>query len=471
MSTPTTTHASVVLDADGRGTVTIEGAAQPLAGPDLPAGREQARVSVVQHAQHTRTPVRFTVTEPTGSYDLIAGPDGAVAPAPAEPAPTEEPTIITTPSWERPAPAPAAPAGASEVPASAAEPADPELVELEKQPATEGWRATLNKMGLSLGPGQQELAQRREQHQARRAEEQQQRAQETRLEQRRRAAAEVEHAEREAIQTNFFGTRTILIAKPKGGSRKTTSTWMLGHTLGTIRGGAVIAWDANETMGTLSDRGMQDRHSATVVDLIEQAAPNFGSVEGIRLGALDSYVRPQGDSHFDLLASDEDPTRQDIVGADNFRAVHGILSRFYRLILLDTGNNIRAEHFTEALEHTEQLVIPVAAGRDSATVAQKMMRSLVATGHRDLVRRAVVLLHDLEPAESADPGYLHVAQEIAADLEPQVAAVIPIPFDPALKEGARIDPTALSEATRTAYRQAAAAVARSLREHVDAGPA
>lgn len=172
-----------------------------------------------------------------------------------------------------------------------------------------------------------------------------------------------------------------------------------------------------------------------------------------------------------LHPSREDPTRQDIVGADNFRAVHEILSRFYRLILLDTGNNIRAAHFTEALEHTEQLVIPVAAGRDSATVAQKMMRSLVATGHEDLVRRAVVLLHDLEPAESADPGYLHVAQEIAADLEPQVAAVIPIPFDPALKEGARIDPTALSEATRTAYRQAAAAVARSLREHVDAGAA
>lgn len=186
---------------------------------------------------------------------------------------------------------------------------------------------------------------------------------------------------------------------------------------------------------------------ATVVDLIEQAAPSFDSVEGIRLGALDAYVRPQGDSHFDLLASDEDPTRQDIVGAANFRAVHEILSRFYRLILLDTGNNIRAEHFTEALQHTDQLVIPVAAGRDSAAVAQKMMRSLNSTGHRDLVRGAVVLLHDLEPAESADPGYLHVAQDIAADLEPQVSAVIPIPFDPALKEGA--------------------AIAHSLRERVD----
>lgn len=453
MSTPTTTHASVTLDAEGRGAVTIDGAPQPLAGPDLATGREHARLRVVEHAQRLGSPVRFSVTEPAGTRDLIATPDGSVTPAPAEKQP-----VITTPAWEQPAPAAAQPP---------AEEGDPELAEEERRPATAGVRGSLNKLGMSLGPGAAELKERREQFRARRAREQEQHAQETRAEQRRREAAEAERAERGLIQTNYLGTRTILVANPKGGSRKTTSTWMLGHTMGTIRGGAVVAWDANETMGTLSDRGMQDRHSSTVVDLIEQAAPSFGSVDGIRLGALDAYVRPQGDSHFDLLASDEDPTRQDIVGADNFRAVHEILSRFYRLILLDTGNNIRAEHFTEALEHTDQLVIPVAAGRDSAAVAQKMMRSLIATGHRDLVRGAVVLLHDLEPAESADPGYLHVAQDIARDLEPQVAAVIPVPFDPALKEGARIEPTALSEVTRTAYRRAAAAIAQSLRERVD----
>ncbi|WP_299306138.1 hypothetical protein [uncultured Brachybacterium sp.] len=453
MTSPTATYATVTLDAKGRGAVTIDGAPQPLAGPDLATSREQARLRVVEHAQRIGGPVRFTVTEPAGTRDLVAGPDGNVTPAPAEAQP-----VITTPAWEQSAPIAAQPP---------TEELDPELAEEERRPAATSWRGGLNKLGMSLGPGAAELEARREQIRARRAREQEQHAQETRAERRRREAAEAERAERGLIQTNYLGTRTILVANPKGGSRKTTSTWMLGHTMGTIRGGAVVAWDANETMGTLSDRGMQDRHSSTVVDLIEQAAPAFGSVEGIRLGALDAYVRPQGDSHFDLLASDEDPTRQDIVGADNFRAVHEILSRFYRLILLDTGNNIRAAHFTEALDHTDQLVIPVAAGRDSAAVAQKMMRSLVATGHRDLVRGAVVLLHDLEPAESADPGYLHVAQDIAADLAPQVSAVVPVPFDPALKEGARIDPTALSDATRAAYRKAAAAVAQTLREATD----
>src|SRR5690625_3442221 len=130
--------------------------------------------------------------------------------------------------------------------------------------ATTGVRGSLNKLGMSLGPGTAELEERREQFHARRAREQEQHAQETRAEQRRREAAEAARAERGLIQTNYLGTRTILVANPKGGSRKTTSTWMLGHTMGTIRGGAVVAWDANETMGTLSDRGMQDRHSSTV---------------------------------------------------------------------------------------------------------------------------------------------------------------------------------------------------------------
>lgn len=454
-----TTTATVTLDAQGHGTVTINGSPLPLTGPDLSTSQAQAMRAIMQHAQQTATPVPFTVNDTDGTQHLVANPDGSVARAPQPPA--------ASATWEQPQSAPTpAPAAAVEsaAPATAAppaEPVDPALAALEAQPAAAGIRGTLNRIGLGLAPGPAELEERRAAYQSQVAEHEH----ETRVQVRRREAAETERSERALIQTNYLGTRTILIANPKGGSRKTTSTWMLGHVMGTIRGGAVVAWDANETMGTLSDRGMPDRHSATVVDLIEEAAPAFGSVEGIRLGALDSYVRPQGDSHFDLLASDEDPTRQDIVGADNFRAVHEILSRFYRLILLDTGNNIRADHFTEALSHTDQLVIPVAAGRDSATVAQKMMRALIATGHADLVRNAVVLLHYLEPTDADDRTDFQVARDIAEEFEPQVAAVVPIPFDPALKEGARIEPAALSESTRTAYRRAAAAISRSLRDN------
>ncbi|ONN63499.1 hypothetical protein, partial [Herbaspirillum sp. VT-16-41] len=87
----------------------------------------------------------------------------------------------------------------------------------------------------------------------------------SRREQRRRETEARRQEQREVIQTNFQGTRTILIANPKGGARKTTSTYVLGATMGIIRGGSVIAWDANETMGTLGDRSKADLHDRTVV--------------------------------------------------------------------------------------------------------------------------------------------------------------------------------------------------------------
>ena len=137
------------------------------------------------------------------------------------------------------------------------------------------------------------------------------------------------------------------------------------------------------------------------------------------------------------------------------------------MILIDTGNNIRVSHFRRALDATDQLVIPVAASRDSAKVAEQMMRSFEASGHGELVKRAVVLLHDLEPENKADEAYLEVVRTIAGRLEPQVAAVIPVPFDSALKGGDEIDYAALSEKTRRAYREAAAAVAATMRDTLE----
>ncbi|WP_246958359.1 hypothetical protein [Brachybacterium sp. Marseille-Q7125] len=364
---------------------------------------------------------------------------------------------------------------------SSAADTDPRWTELSQQPATQGLRGTLNQIGLSLPPAKAELERRRQQYHQEQAEAQaaaqarqreaeerarqeaeaqrQQQIQQTRLEHRRRE----EQEQRRLIQTNFQGCRTILVANPKGGSRKTTSTWLLAATLGIIRGGGVIAWDANETMGSLGERSIQDMHSRTVVDLLEQAAHQFDSVDGNRLGTLDRFVRSQQDAHFSVLASDEDATRQDIVDDEGFDRVHEILSRFSRMILVDTGNNIRASHFLAAVETADQLVIPIAAGHDSANAAHKMMRALSAAGHADLVRSAVVLIHDLEPTADADHEYIDTVKAIATDLEDQVAAIVPIPFDNALKGGGQIRYDTLTPATQRAYTHAAAAVATTLR--------
>lgn len=464
--------------------ITPDGTVTPLTSPPPPAPQPKPQLAPATAAPEPARPA--WEPSPEAQHSPVLPPSTRPTPSPLAPTPAPqawEPTHTTAPapaSVESPVVTGPPPSG------PAVDENDPAWRQIAEKPAEQGLRGTLNGMGMKLAPKEAELAERRAafaaqqaQEQQRQAEEEQrrlaeekraraeaeaQRAHESRQAARQREAAERDREQRRLIQTNFMGVKTILVANPKGGARKTTSTYLLAATMGIIRGGSVIAWDANETMGTLGERSQQDQHSHTVVDLLEQAAPSFTSIEGSRLGALDAYVRPQGDSHFDVLASDEDATRQDIVDREGFETVHEILSRFYRLILVDTGNNIRVPHFLAAVDQADQLVIPVAAGRDSARAAWKMMRSLEASGHGDLVESAVVLLHDLEPSTEADSGYLDTVGAIAAEIEGQVAAVVAIPFDASLKGGDEIDHAKLSPATQQAYQAAAAAVAKSLRD-------
>lgn len=102
---------------------------------------------------------------------------------------------------------------------------------------------------------------------------------------------------------------------------------------------------------------------------------------------------------------------------------------------------------------------------DSAKAARKMMRAFITDGHEELVSSAVVLLHDIERAEAAAPDYLEVVQSIAEEFTPLVSEVIAVPYDNALKGGDVIEFADLSEDSRRAYHQAAAAIASRLLRH------
>lgn len=428
--------------------------------------------------------------------DQSAAESPAQMPVPDEPAdnhaaPTEqEPTSINNPAQpteekeQEPAmsanvEAAAAPAAATPNPGPFPWNDDPEWKTIAAQPAAQGIRAV-----FKLRPSETELAARQadfkqlKEEQAARAEEEARRtAEQEQLAVERSARRQQREAERAAhlakltrsIQTNFQGTRTLLVANPKGGARKTTTAYLLAATIGLIRGGSTVAWDANETMGTLGERALQDRHNRTVVDLLENGAQHFLDIESARVGVLDGYVRNQGDCHFDVLASDENPERQDQIDAEGFNKVHDILSHFYRMIVVDTGNNIRAAHFVEAQKHTDQLVIPVAASYDSKNRALDMIATFTAAGHDDLVKNAVVLVHELEPIEHDENGNVistngheMTAAEIAEAFGRHVRTVLPIPYDPALKDGGTIKYFDLDSKTIDAYREAAAAITDSL---------
>lgn len=501
---------TITIDtATGQGTITIGPDSHDTTTGDLTSTRNRALEFATQYATAQGRPVIGTAYENQTPYRLSVSETGEVAPVETaqpvtviDPEPAVEPTIqrrvhaaqapapAAPPAWEQAATPASAP---SPLPAPSPEPAtavelviedtDPEWIAVKEQPAEQGFRGTLNGLGLKLAPTNEEVAARRAAYvatKAQREEAERIEAEQARLtaerdaeQQTRRAArakerADKERTQRRAIQTNFQGTRTVLVANPKGGSRKTTSTYLLAATMGIIRGGSVIAWDANETMGTLGRRSQQDLHTRTVVDLLEEAAPSFTSIEGSRLGRLDAFVRPQGDAHFDVLASDEDATRQDLVDGDGFGTIHEILSRFYRMVFVDTGNNIRVSHFLSAIDAADQLVIPVAASRDSVYGAEELMRALEASGHGDMVEHAVVLIHDLKPRDAASKAYADVLRDIAATFEGKVAAIVPVPFDAALENGDEIAHEALSPATREAYTEAAAAIASSLRVRLTA---
>ncbi|UEJ82737.1 hypothetical protein Bra3105_18235 [Brachybacterium halotolerans subsp. kimchii] len=344
---------------------------------------------------------------------------------------------------------------------------DPRWEEISARPATQGIRGRLNGLGFHFAPAPDEVQERREELQATIAGEEQiqraeafrkvhEREQETRRQAREREHDERDRQQRALIQTNFDDGRTITMVNVKGGAGKTTAGFLIAATLGRVRGGGVVAWDANETRGTLGFRAAKDAHERTVVDLLSNADA-FGTVEGSRLPTLMRYVRQQGDDQFVVLASDKDPEAQEMVDADGFRTVHEILERFMNVIVVDTGNNERAAHFLAAIEATDQLVIPISPGADSVAAAEWTMDALAARGHEDLVRHAIVLLQD----SATRPGD---GAEIAARFEGKVRQILPIPYDPALDGGTEIIFDELQPSTRDAFQEATAAIAQGLAE-------
>ncbi|MDF9717602.1 hypothetical protein KK617_15740, partial [Nocardioides sp. ChNu-99] len=269
--------------------------------------------------------------------------------------------------------------------------------------------------------------------------------------------AEREHElQRRAVQREFDGPRTIVFLNPKGGAAKTTGVLMAGHTFGTVRGGGVVAWDNNETRGTLGIRALRGEHRNTTRELLADLE-RFNDVYQARIGDLGAFVRSQGDAHFDVLASDE---RADVTGtirADDFRAVHALLQRFYRLVVVDTGNNLRAENWLAAAEAADLMVVTSTVREDTGYSGLWMLDALADAGYTDFARRTVTVLSDPSPK---------VDQQLAADLtavyEQRTRAVFRVPYDPALVSGSVVPYGELSTATQRSWLRACAAMAEAL---------
>lgn len=468
-----------IISDNGTAEVVVAGNSRVVpAGETLQDLRDNALALVVAEAKTLQRPVRVRIEDPEGHGELIVHPNSKVesisyeprparrrtvtpastsaaaaveasdtAPAPTPPVKPEaaQPTVERQP-WP-PLPAETALSGdvapdddeAPQQTAAADAPATRRSLKETSflvsapvlEPATQGWRGALTRLGLRMDPSAEELS------------------------------------EREDIRTvsqHWPGPRTIAVVNRKGGANKTPTVVMLSAILARYSGAATVAWDNNESQGTLGWRTEKGAHDRSVLDLIDSSnellSPSTNAAE------IAKFVHHQTADKFDVLRSDENEEGDHEVTAEEVDIAHQVLTRYYRLVIMDSGNTARAANWRRMIHHTNQLVVPVTAIEDRAEAARLTLQTLESRGGHDaeLARNAVVIVSESTDAKRTMSGDAlkrakDEAQRIADGFEPFVRAVVRIPYDPALVNGP-IRYEALQPATQRAWLAAAAAVAK-----------
>lgn len=261
----------------------------------------------------------------------------------------------------------------------------------------------------------------------------------------------------ERIGRPLHGRKTVMVINTKGGGGKTLVTLMLASYLGRYRSGSVLAWDNNETEGTLGMRAPSQPHHRTVVDLLG-ALPQIADDPNAGTSELAHWVREQRGIGFDVLASADDDEAMRIIGEDEFESLHMQLSRFYRMIVVDTGNNRLSPNWLAAAAHADLLVFATSLKDDTSVVAAKNLDALVAMGRQDLVQNAVCVISHTSLRGTDLGAGVHTREHF----EKWVRTVVDIPYDPRLAPGLRLDPTKVGKRTHEACLELAASVVDGL---------
>lgn len=270
------------------------------------------------------------------------------------------------------------------------------------------------------------------------------------------AAEQRRAAEKAVVSRQWAGCRTLAVVNGKGGVGKTMTTAMLAAVYAREGGGNVLAWDNNDTRGTLGWRTEQGHYDTTLRDLLPVAQHLLAPMAGV--SEIARFVHHQNADRYDVLRSNPEllATDQRIHAAD-FDRLMQVAARFYRLVIFDSGNDESAERWLRMIDNSYQLVIPTLATAESAESAALLLDALRGRDHRSaaLADRAVVVVTQSEPAGAA------ATRRIADGFSGHVRAVHTIPFDPALKAGPlRFD--TLRPRTRDAWLAVAASAAEAL---------
>lgn len=296
--------------------------------------------------------------------------------------------------------------------------------ERREEPARTGARGMLNKLGFSLRPGATEQAVRDDEH---------------------------------AVSQHWPGPRTIAVVNGKGGAGKTPTTALLSAVFAQYGGAGVLAWDNNQTRGTLGWRTETGPHDRTLLELLPETERLLGA-RG-QSADLAHFVHHQPSEKYDVLRSK--PIRlahENRISPSDVDAIHAVAAKFYRLIIIDSGNDESDPMWLRMIDHADQLVVATTTRDDHAEAGALLLEALAERDARSarLAEQSVVVVTQADPkATAAD------VHQIVSGYEALARAVVSIPFDHGIVDG-HLKLSTLEAGTRRAWLAAAAEVARGL---------
>ncbi|WP_285114016.1 AAA family ATPase [Leifsonia sp. fls2-241-R2A-40a] len=416
---------SARFSPDATGELIVDGVREDFVEESTQRVREAVLGRVGEIAAAAGRPVRLTVSDEEGDWLLAVQPDGSIV---DEEALSAGPEPEHVPALFRAAPPlEVLPDDAPPQNASREAPARESFLRVERtrpDRARQGMRGALARAGVPLGPSAAELRER---------------------------------AELDAVSRHWAGPRTIAIVNGKGGANKTPTTALLSAVFARNGGSGVLAWDNNETRGTLGWRTEKDDHDATVQSLLP--ATDVLMSAGARTADIGHYMHHQNADKYDVLRSNPTmlATEQRISSAD-FDRLHAVATKFYRLVIIDSGNDESAERWLRMIDHTDQLVIATTALGEHAEAGALLLEALMQRDAHSarLAREAVVIV-----SQSERTGPASEVRRVATGFEPLARRAVTIPFDPEM-HGGRLSFESLAPRTRRAWLHAAAAVAEGL---------
>jgi len=242
------------------------------------------------------------------------------------------------------------------------------------------------------------------------------------------------------------GHHRVAVLSLKGGVGKTTTTVALGSMLASLRGDRVLAVDANPDRGTLSDK-VRLETAATIRDLLNEQhmITRYADIRGFTSQAM---------SRLEILASDRDPAVYEAFSESDYREVSRLLEHYYSICLTDCGTGLLHSAMRGVLGLADQVVLVSSPSVDGARSASATLDWLEAHEYGYLVRGAVVVLSMVRPSGKSSVDLDRLEQHFAS----RCRAVVRVPWDSHLEEGAEVDLDRLAPNTRDAYLKLAATV-------------